>query len=465
MEGVKILIVDDEPAMLENCERLLTREGYNCRSLADPWEFRKVFAEIEPDVLLLDLRLPGTDGMTLLMVALAEDPALPVIMMTAYATVASAVHAIGEGAFDYLTKPFSREQLVVAVQRAIRHRTVSVENRMLREQVARGASDDEIVGSSTALQKLMDHARKVAPKNANVLITGESGTGKELMARYLHSHSTRSDGPFVPIDCAALPDGLLESELFGHERGAFTGADSRRTGLFENANGGTAFLDEITELGQPLQSKLLRVLEERQIRRLGSSTLIDIDVRIISATNADMESALSNGQFREDLYYRLNVVPLHLPPLRERRGDIVVLAQNFLAQYSAAEGTTPPKVSREAWDALESYAWPGNVRELKNLAQRMVVLDHDGRVTLADLPAALRPEAMLSNEAPDTAQLPYEEAREEMLRQFQARYVRGLLERSNGNISEAARQAGLSRRTLHRWLKDHRDSTGAEPRG
>lgn len=279
MDRARVLIVDDEPAMLENCERLLARHGHRCRTLSDAARVREVLRDYQPDVLLLDLRMPDVDGMTVLTAALADDPTVAVIIMTAFGSVASAVSAIREGAFDYITKPFSGDQLEVAVQRAIRHRGLAIENLALREQIARGSRVDEIVGSSAAFQTLMDQVRKVAPTDANVLLSGESGTGKELIARYLHTHGTRRESPFVPVDCAALPEGLMESELFGYERGAFTGAVGRKTGLLEEGNGGTVFLDEFAELTLGLQSKLLRALEEREIRRLGSSALIDIDIR------------------------------------------------------------------------------------------------------------------------------------------------------------------------------------------
>jgi DNA-binding NtrC family response regulator len=455
MDRARVLIVDDESAMLENCERLLSRHGHRCSTLADATRVRDVLREVSPDVMLLDLRMPGVDGMTVLTAVLSDDPALAVIIMTAYGTVASAVAAIREGAFDYITKPFTGEQLEVAVQRAIRHRGLTIENRALREQVARGARVDQIVGSSAAFHKLMNQVRKVAGADANVLISGESGTGKELIARYIHSHGPRHEAAFVPVDCAALPEGLLESELFGYERGAFTGAVGRKTGLLEEGNGGTIFLDEFTELSLSLQSKLLRALEERQVRRLGSSSLVDVDIRVVAATSVDLEAAVASGTFREDLYYRLNVIPLHLPPLRERGGDVVMLAQQFLVQYAAAVAKEPPNVSPEVWDALEAHRWPGNVRELRNLAERLVVLDDDGRITLADLPEALRPGRSILTEAPDDNPLPYEQARAAAIQTFQARYVRRLLEHAGGNVSKAARMAGVSRRTVHRWLEDN----------
>ncbi|MFQ5889382.1 MAG: sigma-54-dependent transcriptional regulator [Gemmatimonadota bacterium] len=455
MERGRVLIVDDEPDMLENCERLLSREGYACWTLSDPSRFREILEEVRPDVLLLDLRMPDVDGMTLLTVAQADDPALPVVIMTAYATVPSAVHAIREGAFDYLTKPFRADALLIAIERAARHRALALENQALRQQVARGAGREEIVGSSPPMVKLMEQARKVAPTDANVLIFGESGTGKELIARFIHARSPRKDGPFLPVDCAALPEGLLESELFGHERGAFTGADARKKGLLEEANGGTVFLDEFPEMSLGLQSKFLRTLEERQVRRLGGSQLIDVDIRIVSATNMDLEAAVAEGRFREDLYYRLNVVPLHVPPLRDRGDDIVLLAQSFLAQFSAAQDREPPRVSPDVWDALQRYHWPGNVRELRNLAERLVILDEDQRVTLSDLPEPLRPWTSLSNEPSDSEQLlPYEGARARALQAFRARYVRRLLQASGGNVSKAARAARVSRRTLHRWIAE-----------
>ena len=296
MERARVLVIDDEPAMLENCERLLTREGYACVTLGDPLRFRDVAREVQPDVIITDLRMPGADGMTILAAAVADEAARPVIVMTAYATVASAVTAVREGAFDYLTKPFTADQLLVAVERAARYRGLTVENRSLRRQVARSLGGDGILGTSPVMARLLEQAIKVAPTDASVLITGESGTGKDLVARFIHSHSLRKDGPFIAVDCAAMPDGLLESELFGHERGAFTGAVQRTKGLLADANGGTVFLDEIAELSTALQSKLLRVLEQRQMRRLGDSRLIELDIRVIAATNRDIERAVADGR-------------------------------------------------------------------------------------------------------------------------------------------------------------------------
>jgi DNA-binding NtrC family response regulator len=412
--------------------------------------------EAQPDVLIVDLRMPEVDGMTILTVAQAEAPSIPVVMMTAYATIASAVNAIREGAFDYITKPFTAEQLLIAVDRAVRYRELTLENQALREQVSRAAGFEAMIGSSAAFLNVLDQVRKVAPTNANVLICGESGTGKELIARSIHANSRRKEQPFVPIDCAAMPEGLLESELFGHERGAFTGAVARKHGLLQEAHGGTVFLDEFTELSMGLQSKLLRALEERKIRRLGGSTLIDIDIRVVAATNTALEAAVAAGTFREDLYYRLNVVRLDLPALREREGDIALLAQSFLGQFSAALDRSAPRVSPDVWDVLQTYPWPGNIRELRNLVERLIVLDDDGRVTLADLPEVIRtPEGSL----PEALARSYEGARVEAQRAFKAAYLKHLLEANEGNISKAARVAGVSRRTLHRWLAELGQST------
>ncbi len=458
MDRPTILIVDDEPAALENCERFLSRRGYVCSTLADPMRFRDVMSEVQPEALLLDLRMPGVDGMTILTVALADDPALPVIIMTAHGTIESAVHAIGEGAFDYLEKPFTADQLVLSVDRAVRHRNLTLENRALREHVERGRSVEQIVASSQAMAKTLDWLMKVAPSDANVLILGESGTGKELVARSIHANSPRRDGPFTPVDCAALPEGLLESELFGYERGAFTGAVDRKKGLLEEAAGGTIFLDEFTELSVGLQSKLLRVLEERQLRRLGGVELIDIDIRVLAATNIDLEAAVAAGTFREDLYYRLSVVPIVLPPLRDRKGDVALLARTFLARFSAIHGADPPKVSPEVWDALEQHSWPGNVRELRNLMERLVVLSESDRITLADLPEMLRPRAFVTRQdmEDDWLSQPYSNARLEALRVFRLQYARALLSGCRGNQSKAARTAQVSRRTIHRWVSELR---------
>ncbi|MFQ6046989.1 MAG: sigma-54-dependent transcriptional regulator [Gemmatimonadales bacterium] len=449
MKG-RVLIVDDERDMLDNCDRALSRAGYECRTLSDPGRFDDVFRQTEPDVLILDIRMPEIDGMKLLTMALADDPAIPVVMITGHATVASAVNAIREGAFDYLAKPFTNEQLAVAVDRAARHRRLTLENRALRENIA---AFQGVVGTSEPMRRLLDQARKVAPTDVSVLILGESGTGKELIARNLHVHSLRKDGPFIPVDCAALPETLLESELFGHERGAFTGAVSSKVGLLVEANGGTLFLDEVTELSPGLQSKLLRVLEERQVRPVGSTRLIDVDIRVVAATNTDVDAAVASGRIREDLYYRLDVVRFHVPPLRERRSDVPLLLQTFLQQVATAMNRQPPRVSPDAWDVLLNHDWPGNVRELRNVAQRLLVMNEDGWVKIADLPEAMRAPATPRPRGSSKA-LPYAEASAAALRSFRADYVRSLLAEHNGNVSQAARAAGVSRRTVHRWIAE-----------
>jgi len=299
----------------------------------------------------------------------------------------------------------------------------------------------------------------VAPSDANVLVLGESGTGKELVARCIHELSPRRSGPFVPIDCAALPENLLESELFGHERGAFTGAVARTRGLLVEAGKGTVFLDEIAELSPPLQAKLLRALEERKIRPVGGKDLVAIDVRLVAATSVDLEEAVRTGRFRADLFFRLNVVPIEIPPLRARLGDLAELFQRFLHEFARHTGREAPRVSPEALSALEAYHWPGNVRELRNLAQRLVVLDEDGRITLADLPESIRGWPA-TPDAPGGPPPPYERAREHAMAEFFRQYVRRLLDFHGGNISRAAAAAGVSRRTVHRWLADLGQSSG-----
>jgi DNA-binding NtrC family response regulator len=454
VERARVLVIDDEQAMLENCERLLTREGYACTTLAEPLRFRQVAAEIDPDVIITDLRMPGADGLIILAAGVADDRTRPVILMTAFATVASAVAAVREGAFDYITKPFTADQLLVAVERAARYRRLTVENRTLRQQVELAQGGDGILGSSAVVQQLLEQAAKVAPTDANVLITGESGTGKELMALFMHAHSLRQAKPFVTVDCAAMPEGLLESELFGHERGAFTGAVQRTDGLLAKANGGTVFFDEIAELGVGLQSKLLRALEQRQIRRLGDSRLINLDIRVLAATNHDLEAMVAAGRFREDLYYRLNVVHISLPPLRARHGDVRILMTAFLEEFAVTARRHSPEVTEEVWAILERHLWPGNVRELRNTAQRLVVLDNDGRITPEDLDDALQPRVKQREGELASWPLSYSEAQDKALREFRAAYVGRLLEVNGGNVSRAAIAAGVSRRTLHRWLAD-----------
>ncbi|MEW5915407.1 MAG: sigma-54 dependent transcriptional regulator [Gemmatimonadota bacterium] len=457
----RVLIIDDEPAMLENIERILRTEHYECRTLSEPLRFREEAAAWAPDVVVSDIRMPDADGMTLLVASLADAPERPVILTTAYASIASAIQAIREGAFDYITKPFTAEQLLISVDRACRFRKLTVENQTLRERAAQSDTLAKILGSSVVMKRLVAEIQRVAPTEASVLITGESGTGKELVARSIHELSARRERPFITVDCTALPEGLLESELFGHSRGAFTGAVQRREGLLVHAQGGTVFLDEIAELPPALQAKLLRVLEQRQVRPLGEARTIPLDLRIIAATHRDLAAAVRGGAFREDLYYRLEVVPLAVPPLRSRDGDLMILTTAFASEFALSLGRPVPRIVPDAWQVLSRHSWPGNVRELRNLVQRLVIMDTTGIIAAAQLPASLRGERPVRSERSREDGLVYRRAEARATREFRAMYVRQLLETHGGNVSQAARAAGVSRRTVHRWLAElHLD--GAE---
>ena len=460
MTGAHVVIVDDEPDMVETCTRLLRRAGCECAGFTEPERALEAVESTRPDVLLTDLKMPGMDGLALMRRAHEIDPALPVIVITAFATIESAVAAVKEGAFDYLPKNFSVDQLTVAVDRAIKTRTLQVENRNLREQLQTTFGLDRLLGRSPAMASVFELVKKAARAEANILVLGESGTGKELVARAIHANSPRASQPFVPVDCASLPENLLESELFGHEKGAFTGAIRSKPGLVELAHRGTLFLDEIGELPLGLQSKLLRALQERQIRRVGGTGEVAVDVRVVSATNRNLREGIAKGEFREELYYRVNVIAIELPPLRARAGDIELLARAFLKRYGLARVTA---FDPEALAALEEYPWPGNVRELQNVVERACALADTATVTLRDLPDyVLHPGAgpvaatTAAGTAPvSTGGLPLHEAREQWMRTFEGAYLRDLLEAHGGNISAAAKTAGIDRKTFHRLVSKY----------
>ena len=463
MSRARVLIVDDEPDMVENCARILGRTGYDCLTATDPRRGLAMLEAERPDVLLTDLKMPEVDGMELLRRAHDMDPALPVIVITAFATVESAVAAVKEGAFDYLPKNFSVEQLRVAVDRALRHRGLQLENRNLKEQLAQTYGLENIIGRSPAMTRVFELVKKAARSEANILVVGESGTGKELIARAIHANSPRAAHAFVPVDCASLPENLLESELFGHEKGAFTGAVKSKQGLMEVAHRGTLFLDEIAEMPVGLQVKLLRALQERQIRRVGGTAILTVDVRVVSATNRDLREAVLKGQFREELYYRINVIAIALPPLRERAGDVRLLAHAFLKKYGQGRVRG---IDDDAMAALEAYTWPGNVRELQNVLERACALAESENVTRRDLAEhvlqpAVRPAAGIAPGAPDAtlgagSELSLKDAKDKWMQVLEASYLRDLLARHDGNVSAAAKAAGIDRKTFHRLINKYR---------
>jgi DNA-binding NtrC family response regulator len=454
----RILIVDDEPDMTETCRRALGSAGYQCFTSNDAREALTLLASERPDLLLTDLRMPEMDGMEMLRRAKEVDSQIPVLMLTAHATLESAVAAVKAGAFDFIAKPFSIDQLKLAVERALTWRRQQNEILQLREQLGI-VGFENIIGRSNALQQVLELVRKAARSDANILVLGESGTGKELIARAVRANSPRAAQPFVAVDCASLPENLLESELFGHEKGAFTGAIAAKQGLVETANRGTLFLDELGELPLGLQVKFLRALQERQIRRVGGTRSIDVDIRVVCATNRDLRELVKEGAFREDLYYRIAVIDIALPPLRERPGDVELLAMSFLAKFARRDMVAPRGFEPEAMAALETYSWPGNVRELQNVVERACALTEGEMITLADLPAHLRTVAPAPSARPpaaDTAsKLTLKEAKERWISELESAYVAELLRREGGNVSQAARKAGVDRKTLHRLLNKH----------
>jgi DNA-binding NtrC family response regulator len=453
----RILILDDQLDMVENCRRMLSGAGYECLVTTDPNEAISLLESHRPDLLLTDLRMPGMDGMELLRQAVAIDPRRPVIMFSGFATFESAVAAVKEGAFDYLAKPFTLDQLRLAVERAIGQRRLALENLHLKEQLQQTFGFENILGTSSALHRVLEMVRKAARSEASIMLEGESGTGKELIARAIHANSPRASGPFVAVDCASLPENLLESELFGHEKGAFTGAIRTKAGLMELAHRGTLLLDEVAELPASLQVKLLRALQERQHRRVGGTRNIDFDVRVVSATNRNLDELVSRGQFRKDLYYRLNVIPIKVPPLRERRGDVTLLAHAFLKEFGQLDGHIIKGFDPEAVGVLENYPWPGNVRELQNAVEYACALAEGEAITVRDLPEQLwSPQAGKAlSEFNSTPALTLREARARWMNQMEASYLSEMIRRHGDNVTKAASAAGTDRKTLRRLLKKH----------
>ena len=453
MAKARILVVDDEEGMLEVCADTLQRlpetdilvERHSERAA------ERLAAE-SLDLLIADVRMPGVNGIDLLRLAREHDPHLAVLMITAYPTVETAVDSLKLGAVDYIVKPFQPEDLLALVRRLLESKRLSEENRLLRRQVERAYAFGEILGRSLLMQGVFDRIQRVAETNVDVLISGETGTGKELVARAIHQRSARKDGPFVPVDCGAIPTELMESEFFGHERGAFTGAASRNLGLMEFANQGTFFLDELSQLPVRLQAKLLRVLQERKIRRVGGTKEIDLDVRILAATALNLEEEVRNGRFRLDLYHRINVARIELPPLRERPEDIPLLVEHFLSRYAKEMGQAPVEASPEVIEVLTNYAWPGNVRELQNLLKRILALSRHSRISLEDLPDDI---VVRAGDSSSKQGAGFFQLRERRLAAFEKEYLRNLLAGHGGDVSGAAREASLPRGTLYRLLKKH----------
>jgi DNA-binding NtrC family response regulator len=448
----RVLIVDDEPDVVANWSRVLERDRYTCLAATDGQRALALVEAEHPDVVLTDLQMPGTDGLTVLRRTLELDPDAVVVVITGHGTVESAVEAMRAGAFDYLLKPLpSNEALRLVVERAVARRRLVEENRRLRESLSPQVRFDTLVGKSAAMQAALERVRKAARSEANILIQGESGTGKELVARAIHANSARAAEVFVPVDCAALPEQLLESELFGHERGAFTGAERTKPGMFEVADRGTLFLDEVGELPLGLQAKLLRALQEREIRRVGGTKLLPVDVRLVSATNRELAASVGKREFREDLFYRVNVILIPLPPLRDRAGDVPLLAYHFLGRYGRNRERPLEGIDADALALLEGYGWPGNVRELQNVIERACALADGPTLGLRDLPDHVRGRGRAAPTVPGK-KLPLREARETWLRVFTQEYLLDLLRDHGGNISQAAKTAGVDRKTLHRLL-------------
>jgi two-component system response regulator AtoC len=436
----KILIVDDEAIVRESLRDWLNDVSYQVFTAEDGPQALEILERQKPEIVIADLVMPGMDGIELMKRAKDMLPNVEVIIITAYGSIPTAISAIREGAYDYVEKPFCPERVELLIEKLVKHQRLIEENYSLQQKLDERYRFEEIIAKSPKMQRVIEVIKVIANSNATILITGDSGTGKELVARAIHSQSHRRCKPFVAVSCAALPESLLESELFGHEKGAFTGAYSQKKGKFEVANRGTLFLDEVGEMSANIQVHLLRVLEEKEFTRVGGNELIKVDVRVISATNKDIKKALANGEFREDLYYRLNVVSVELPPLREREEDIPLLAQHFLRKFAVENRKEITGFSPEATDFLLKYEWPGNVRELENAIERAVILAKGSLIEVADLPQ-------------ENLLFTHSSLFGESLRQVEKNHILNILSETGGNHSEAARTLGISRATLYNKIR------------
>jgi two-component system response regulator AtoC len=440
-----LLVVDDDSAMRQMLDSLFTEQGYRVRVASSAKEALDLVGDIEFDAVLSDIKMPGTSGIDLVGELRDLRPETPVVLMTAFGSIDSAVEAMRAGAFDYITKPFEPDAVLITMERAVERRALEEENRRLRRAVDRTSSLGDLIGASPAMRDIFALIKKISHSRSSILISGESGTGKEVVARTIHYYGSRADKPFVPINCTAIPEGLLESELFGHVRGAFTGAHTSKRGLFEKANGGTLFLDEIGDMGLGLQSKLLRVLQDREIRPVGSTQSVKVDVRIISASNKDLTNEMEEGRFREDLYYRLNVIPVYIPPLRERPEDIPALVDAFLRKHSEDRRRS---MSPAAMEQLMTRPWKGNARELENVIERALALSDRAELGVDDLP--LSPTGATEETISGVSFL-QGAARERLsLRALEERYIDEVLQLTGGNKVQAAKILGIDRKTLYR---------------
>jgi len=452
--ATSVLVIDDEPAIVQAIEILLRKEGYAAHVATDGSEGISRMASLRPDVVISDVRMPTMSGLDVLAAARSLDAEMPVILMTAQATVPAAVQAVNDGAFYFLEKPFGNEQLLAIVRRATEHRRLRAENRTLKAEIRRREHIGRPVGNSAPWVEVLKVAETVAPTESTVLLQGESGTGKEVVARYLHELSARANGPFLSINCGALPESLLESELFGHVRGSFTGAVRDKQGLFTAAGAGTFFLDEIGETTPATQVKLLRVLQHREVIPVGATEAIPINTRLIAATNRDLEEEIKRGAFRTDLFYRLNVIAIHLPPLRQRREDIPVLAELFLRRTAESNGERQKSLDPEVVEVLDSYAWPGNVRELENALERAALLSKGDVIGIRSLPERIverRSEPLAGDR----------QAANPTLEVIERAYITWVLQQEGGNKTRASEALGIDPSTLYRKLARYGDDSGS----
>lgn len=447
-----ILVIDDEPSMVDLLKTDLTLRGYKVSGFTSSTAALDAVSATDAQVVLTDMHMPGVNGLQVCERVVANRPDIPVVVMTAFGSMETAIEAIRAGAWDFVTKPVEMELLAVVMERAVRHHNLQEEVRRLTDKPQPTDRFEELIGASRPMQKLFDQIRRIAPTSANVLITGESGTGKELVARAMHRHSLRKDGPFVGINCAAIPENLLESELFGHAKGAFTDARAERKGLFQQAQGGTLFLDEIGDFPLALQAKLLRAMEERTVRPVGGEKEIAFDARILTATNRDLEAAVEAGRYREDFYFRINVIQLDLPPLRSRGNDVLVIARSMLQTFARDMGKNVSDFQSSVAERFLNYDWPGNVRELRNVIERAVALTEFEKLIVDDLPDRIRDyrQSTFRIDTSNPAEL-------QTLEAVERQYIQRVLASVHGNRTEAARILGVDRKTLYRRLKQDED--------